>query len=179
MDLFVINSDNEYTINNVIENDDHVTITGSAAHFGAANLNGQIVDSKSFENSIKMFRENVIIPALNYNHDSNALIGGITDLYTTDSTLEVEAKLNKNIPLVRDMILPLISDGTLRSFSTEGYISMADCKDCGNNTYYTPNFSLRAIAIVSVPADHESRFTIRNYFDDQYKLKNIIKYYFF
>lgn len=179
MDVFVINSDKNYTINSVLDNDDHVIISGSAAHFGTANLNGQIVDDKSFQNSIKLFNENVIIPALNWNHDNNALIGSVLDLYTTDSTLEVKAQLNKRIPLVSNMLLPLIEDGTIKSFSTEGYISLPECEDCGNNTYYTPNFSLRAIAIVSCPADSESRFKIQNYFYNEFVKNKIVKYYFF
>lgn len=179
MNIFTYNDSHDYTINSVVVDDEFVNIAGSAAHFGTANLNGQVVDAKSFERSIELFKNETVVPALNYNHDANSLIGSVTDLHCTDDTLEVSARLNKNISLVSNMLLPMIEAGDLKSFSTEGYINLNDCKQFPDGTYYAPEFSLRAIAIVSCPADHESRFTIRNYFDNQYKLNNIIKYYFF
>lgn len=179
MNVLTYNDSAEYTINSVVVEDEFVNIAGSAAHFHKPNLNSQVVDAKSFAKSIELFKNNTLIPALNYNHDANSLVGAVTDLNCTDETLEVSARLNKNIPLVSNMLLPMIEAGDLKSFSTEGYIDLRNCKQFEDGTYYAPEFKLTAVAIVSVPADHESRFTIRNYFDDQYKLNNIVKYYFF
>lgn len=179
MNILTYNDSHNYTINSVVVEDEFINIAGSAAHFDKPNLNLQRVDAKSFQKSIERFKNQTVIPALNYNHDANSLVGAVTDLHCTDETLEVSARLNKNIPLVSNMLLPMIEAGDLKSFSTEGYIDLRNCKQFEDGTYYAPEFQLTAVAIVSCPADDQSRFTIKNYFENQFKLNNIVKYYFF
>lgn len=150
-------------ITNAIEEDSSLKILGTAAHFGSANLNGEIVDEKSFDSFFTLYNAGKLTPALNYNHDSAMLIGGVDKLYVTDNALCCEAHLNKDVAFCRDTLIPMVKGGDIKSFSTEGFVDYNDIVTNEDNTYYCKNFLLTAIAVVSVPADYNSEFSIKNY----------------
>ena len=173
--IFLDNTD--LIITNAVENKDFLKIDGTAAHFNYPNLNGEIVDSKSFNSFFEMYNSGKLKPALNYNHDSNMLIGGVDKIYIQDNTLCCSAHLNKNIAFCRDTLIPMIMSGDVKSYSTEGYVGYDDVMKREDNTYYASNFILTAVAIVSTPADYKSEFTIKNCFEkiEKEKIESAIK----
>lgn len=161
----------QYKIDNAVQKDDNLEIEGFICHFGKANLNQEIVDSKSFDTFFNMMENKQIKPKLNYNH-TDSLIGGIHDIISVDEGLYMSAYLNNNIALVRDMIAPSILAGELDSFSTEGYIQNGydGIVENEDGSYYVKDFLLTAVAIVPTPADPNATFTLRN-FIAEYKLQ--------
>ena len=155
----------ELIINNAVEDDEFLRIDGTAAHFGTPNLNGEIVDDKSFASFFEMYADGKLKPALNYNHDNNMLVGGVDKIYIQDNTLRCSAHLNKNIAFCRDTLIPMIMSGDVKSYSTEGYVGYDDIEKRDDNTYYAANFILTAVAIVPTPADYKSEFSIKNCFE--------------
>lgn len=163
----IIFSANDLHIYNVSEESNMLKIDGTAAHFNTANLNGEIVDAKSFDNFFTLYNDGKLRPALTYNHDSNMLIGGIDNIYIEDDTLRCSAHLNKDIAFCRDTLIPMVLSGDVKSYSTEGFVSWDDIEERDNNTYYAGNFMLTAVSIVTVPADYKSEFSIKNHFDEE------------
>lgn len=161
--IFLDNTD--LIITNAVEDKNFLKIDGTAAHFGSPNLNGEIVDANSFSDFFDMYNGGKLNPALNYNHDSNMLIGGVDRVYIQDNTLCCSAHLNKNIAFCRDTLIPMIMSGDVKSYSTEGYVNYNDIVMRDDGTYYASNFLLTAVAIVSTPADYRSEFTIKNCFE--------------
>lgn len=163
----IIFSSNDLHIYNVQEESNLVKIDGTAAHFNTPNLNGEIVDAKSFENFFSLYNDGKITPAFTYNHDPNMLIGGIDRIYIDGDTLRCSAHINKDIAFCRDTLIPMVLAGDVKSYSTEGYISYDDIEERENNTYYAANFLLTTVSAVTVPADYKSEFTIKNMFDEE------------
>lgn len=154
-------------IYNVQEESNLIKIDGTAAHFNVPNLNGEIVDAKSFDNFFTLYNAGKLTPAFTFNHDSNMLIGGIDRLYIEDDTLRCSAHINKDIAFCRDTLIPMVLAGDVKSYSTEGYLSYDDIEERENNTYYTSSFLLTAVSVVTVPADYKSKFTIKNMYDEE------------
>lgn len=157
---------NDLLITNAVNEDGFLRIEGTAAHFGSPNLNGEIVTAESFCNFFQLYNDGKLKPALNYNHDSTMLIGGIDSIYIKDNALCCSAHLNKDIAFCKDTLIPMVESGDIKSFSTEGYVGYNDIEEREDGNYFAKNFMLTAIAIVSVPADYKSEFCIKNYFDE-------------
>lgn len=155
---------NNFKIENAISDGDLLEIDGYCCHYNKVNLNGEMVNEASFKRFFEMQKEGKIKPALNYNH-SDQLIGGIDLLESRKEGLYMRAHLNKKIALVRDTIIPCMEAGDLNCLSTEGYImnGWEDIEELDGNSYYVKNFLLTAVAVVSVPADYEAKFTFRNF----------------
>jgi len=147
---------------NAKEENSFIFIEGSAAHFGTANLNGEIVDAASFEDFFVLYNDGKLTPALNYNHDPNMLIGGIDKIEIREDTLYVAAHVNKEIAFCRDTLIPMIMCGDCNSYSTEGFIDFNQIRENEDGTYYAGKFLLTAVAVAPVPADYKSEFTIKN-----------------
>ena len=158
-------------ITNAVEEDNMLRIEGTAAHFGEANLNNEIVDEKSFDSFFLLYREGKLTPVLNFNHDPYALIGGIDNIYTKDNALWCSAHLNKDIAICRDTLIPMVMSGDIKSYSTEGWVGFNDIVEHDDGTYYCKNFMLTGVAVVSLPADYNSEFSIKNYFENNKTLK--------
>lgn len=152
-------------ITNAMEEDSFLRIEGTAAHFGTPNLNGEIVDATSFNDFFSLYEAGKLKPALNFNHDSSMPIGGIDKLYIKDDALYCAAHLNKDVAFCRDTLIPMVMGGDIRSYSTEGFVRYEDIEEREDGNYFAKKFLLTAVAIVSVPADYNSAFTIKNYFD--------------
>lgn len=160
--IFIYNP--EFKIENAVADDNLLKIEGYFCHFNKMNLNGEVVDENSFKEFFKMYGEKKIQPALNFNH-TDSLIGGIDNVTSKGDGLWLNAHLNRNVALVRDMIEPCIMAGDLNSFSSEGYIAggwdgITELKDGG---YYVKNFMLTAVAVVAVPADPDAKFSLQNF----------------
>ena len=158
-------------ITNAVEEDNMLRIEGTAAHFGEANLNNEIVDEKSFDSFFLLYRDGKLTPVLNFNHDPYALIGGIDNIYTKDNALWCSAHLNKDIAICRDTLIPMVMSGDIKSYSTEGWVGFNDIVEHDDGTYYCKNFMLTGVAVVSLPADYNSEFSIKNYFENNKTLK--------
>ena len=156
---------NNLHIFNAVEKDSFIQIEGSAAHFGTPNLNGEIVDAASFDDFFALYQDGKLIPALNYNHDSNMLIGGVDEVAIHDDTLYVRAHINKNIAFCRDTLIPMVLASDVNSYSTEGFCDLNKVKENEDGTYYAGSFILTALAVVTTPADWQSEFTIKNHFE--------------
>lgn len=161
-------------ITNAVEDNDFLIIEGTAAHFDVPNLNSEIVNAASFDKFFKLYKEEKKIrPSLTYNHDSANLIGGIDDIYVENDTLMCLAHVNKNIRFCADTLIPSILAGDTKSFSTEGFVSYDDIEERENNTYYCKNFLLTAISVVNLPADYQSEFVIKNWYEAEKALKTL------
>lgn len=152
-------------ITNAVEEDNMLRIEGTAAHFGEANLNNEIVDEKSFDSFFLLYREGKLTPVLNFNHDPYALIGGIDNIYTKDNALWCSAHLNKDIAICRDTLIPMVMSGDIKSYSTEGWVGFNDIVEHDDGTYYCKNFMLTGVAVVSLPADYNSEFCVKNFYE--------------
>lgn len=155
---------NSLNIDDYTNSDGSFVVNGYAAHFTTPNLNGEIVDARSFSNSIADFDKGLQNVVLNYNHNQEKIIGGVDSLKSDDKGLYISAHLNTNIPYVNEYVIPNIVSKDLRSFSTEGYVSYDDVIANQDGTYYVSNFMLYAVAIVSNPADQLASFSIANAF---------------
>lgn len=156
-----------FKIENALQKDDTIEIEGFACHFNKENLNGEIVDANSFTTFFKMMEEGKLKPKLNWNH-TDTLIGGINDIISVDEGLYMNAYLNTNIAIVRDMIGPSVLAKELDSFSTEGYIQNGydGIVEMEDGSYYVKDFLLTAVAVVPTPADWNATFTLKNFIDE-------------
>lgn len=133
-------------------------VKGYACHYNKPNLNRQIVDENSFVKALKERKESNLATPINYCHDSNDMIGKVLNFYSDSEGLFIEAELIDEMDTVKNKVLPLIKNGVIDSFSTEGYISKSDIEKRPNNAYYINNFDLTAIAVVNNPADRGAKF---------------------
>lgn len=154
---------NELAITNAAEDGDLLNIEGVACHYNRANLNGEIVNAKSFDVFFGLYNDKKLTPALNWSHNSDIIIGGIDSLVSKKDGLHMQAHLNKNVAIVRDTLLPNILAGDIKSLSTEGWAQNIRWND-DDDTYYVGDFILTAVAVVSTPADYEAEFSVRNKF---------------
>lgn len=153
-----------FKIENAVTEDNNLVINGMAAHYNVRNLNDEIVDANSFSEFFNLYNEGKLTPALNWNH-SDTIIGGVDLIESRKDGLWMQAHLNGNVAICRDMIIPCIMGNELNSFSTEGYIrdgvNGVDFNEDGS--YYVRNFLLTAVAIVPTPADSDAKFSVKNY----------------
>lgn len=162
-----------FTISNTQETTNRLEIEGYACHFNTTNLNHERVDEKSFTKFLGMFNNGEIIPKLNYNHTTE-YIGGITNFNTDNTGLKIRAYLNKEVAIVRDMLLPNILDGNINQFSTEGFVENGynGIVEFDDGSYYVKDFILTDVAIVAHPADPKATFTLAN-FIEEYKVQKL------
>lgn len=163
---------NDFKIENAVEEDNFLAIEGYCCHYNKTNLNDERVDAHSFDTFFEMYVNNQLSPKLNYNHNSDYIIGSIDDFESMEDGLYMKARVNKNVAICKDMIIPNILSKTLDSFSTEGYIKngydgIIENKD---GSYYVKDFLLTAVAIVPTPADWDAKFSLANYLQE-YKAK--------
>jgi HK97 family phage prohead protease len=143
-------------------------VKGYACHWNVANGNGEIVLPTSFDESLEFYKSNDLKIPINYNHIENCILGHITNIYKDSIGLYIVAELNEDVDLVKNQVAPLIKDGTLDRFSTEGFISRQDIERVDNKTYIAKKFDLKAVAIVPLPADINAKLSInRRLFKDE------------
>ena len=159
---------NNLKIENAVETDSLLNIEGYCCHFNRANLNQEVVDAHSFDTFFDMYVEGKLNPKLNYNHDSNYIIGGIDDFDVKKDGLYMKAHINKNVAICRDMIIPNILSGDLNTFSTEGYIKdgYSGIVENEDGSYYVKDFLLTAVGVVPTPADWDAKFTLTNFINE-------------
>lgn len=134
-------------------------IKGYACHFNRRNSNGEIVTPSSFDVSLKYYSDNNLAVPINYNHISDMILGKVLRFVKDSSGLFIEADINDEVDSVKNFVKPLVKDGTLNRFSTEGVIKREDIEQVSKDTYIAKNFELRAIAIVPMPADIDAVFS--------------------
>lgn len=148
-------------INSIQEDDNFLRIKGYGSHHNVANLNRQITDAKSYDEFFRLYRENKIVPLLNYEHDPYTVIGTVDSVTCDDTGLYFECSVNKAVKICDEQIIPNIKAGVLKSFSTQGFVSYDDIvenEETGN--YYCRNFILTDLAVVAHPADWQSEFEV-------------------
>ena len=154
---------NNIKITNAESDGDIGRIAGYAAHWYNENMNNERVNSASFDKFFTLMESGKIEPTINYNHDSNMVIGKIDALDRDDKGLYMLAHINKKIAFVRDTLWPLIEDGDMTGLSTEGFIeSSQDIEWLNDDTYYVKSFILTSVAITPIPADGYARFSLVN-----------------
>ena len=160
--IYIYNQD--FKIQNAVQNDTRLNIEGYFCHYNKPNLNREIVDENSFGEFFKLYGEKKVVPALNYDH-TNSLIGGVDGIEKRSDGLWLNAHLNRNVALVRDMLEPCIMSGDINSFSSEGYIvgGWDGITELNDGNYYVKNFLLTAVAVVAVPADPDAKFSLQNF----------------
>lgn len=131
-------------------------VKGYACHYNKPNANGQIVDEKSFEAVLKARKADGVNIPINYQHNSPVMIGKINNFYSDSEGLFIEGEIFDDMAIVKEFVSPLIKNGVIERFSTEGYIRKADMERRENNTYYARNFELTAVAVVNLPADKDA-----------------------
>lgn len=153
------------TINSYTEDDNFLHIEGYGAHFNRANLNQERVDANSFNQFFTMYNEGKLTPILNWNHDSNQVIGTIDTITSDETGLFFKASINRGVKFCDENLIPNITAGVINSFSTEGYIGGGydGIVEYEDGSYYVKNFILTALAVVSTPADWDAKFGIANY----------------
>lgn len=163
---------NNIKIENHSETPDRLNIEGYICHFNRENLNSEMVDSNSFDTFFEMYGEGKLVPIVNYNHDSNQIIGGIDTIETRKDGLYMKAFLNRDVKINSDMIIPNILAGTISGFSTEGFIQDGwdGIVELESGGYYVKNFILTAVAVTATPADWDAKFSLSN-FIKEYKEK--------
>lgn len=149
-----------------------MNIKGYACHFNKRNANGEIVTPDSFKQTLSYYKNHDIKVPINYNHNSDMIIGHVEHFYTANDGLYIDATLNEEVDTVKNFVLPLVKDGTLKCFSTEGYIKKSDIERVNHNTYIAHNFDLRAIAVVNLPADIDAQFVTNSFHDDNISVFN-------
>ena len=152
-------------------------VKGYACHFNQRNANGEIVTAQSFTDTLKYHSENKIAIPINYNHNADMILGHVTDYQLLPDGLFIVAELNDDVDTVKNFVAPLVKDGTLNRFSTEGLIKYADLERLSDDTYIAKVFELQAIAIVNNPADvgavisYNGRRTEQTHFFDGFNAK--------
>lgn len=157
---------NSFKIENALTEDEKLIINGYCAHFGVKNLNEEVVDANSFNEFFSLYDSGKLTPCLNYNHNSDQIIGGIDYIERTKNGLFMTAHLNKNVPLC-DMLIPNILSGDISGLSTEGFVKngVDGVEFLDEGGYYVKDFLLTGVAVVSTPADWNAQFTVKNYLD--------------
>lgn len=139
----------------------NLVIEGYAAHWNTPNKNGEIVDKDSFSYWLNELENGGQKPCMNYQHESNNIIGGWDLLECDDKGLYVIGHINSAVKFCEERVIPLVKNGDLNCLSTEGFSDRNTNKVTENGIYIT-NFILTAIALVGLPADFDAKFEIRN-----------------
>ena len=138
-----------------------MNVKGYAAHFGVANYNGELVKPHSFQKwaeDYKVLSEEVgySIP-INLNHNGEKPIGKITSVAIDEVGVYITADISDTM-IDRYNLRPIITDGDMDAFSTEGYIDRDTMKINDDGTYTANGFYLVAVALVCNPADPNAIF---------------------
>lgn len=152
---------NALHIDSVNVTDTGATVEGYAAHFNKVNGNGEIVDENSFTKFFEELKAGGLMPAFNWQHNSDRIIGGWDSITADAEGLKVVGHLNTESKFVRDEVLPLLKAGDVASLSTEGFSWFEDWEE-REDGFYIKNFSLTAIALVALPADFGARVSLKN-----------------
>jgi len=155
---------NTFTVENAVNENDFLNISGYCCKYGGVNLNGEAVDANSFNTFFKMRESGQIRPYFNWEH-TDTTIGGIDEIKSDENGLFIKCHLTKGVAIVRDMIAPLVISGDLNSFSTEGrilngYDGIVQLPEGG---YYVKDFILLGVSVVRTPACPDAKFTLSNY----------------
>ena len=138
-------------------------ITGYAALFNHKNLNNEVVFETSFDSSMQMIADGQLKPYLNYEHNPDKIIGGIDNVEKDKKGLIITSHLNRKIKWVDEWLCPLIENGDIKSYSTEGTVlSPDDIVENSDGSYTVKNFILLGCAITKTPAEWQSEFSIAN-----------------
>lgn len=137
-------------------------VSGYACHFNKRNDNGEIVLPTSFNKTLKYHEENNLSIPINFNHNENLLLGKVESYQIMPSGLFITASLNDEVDTVKNFVKPLVKDGTLNRFSTEGLIKYEDLERISNDTYIAKEYELKAVAIVAHPADLDAFFSFNS-----------------
>lgn len=165
-------ADDMATFNAIEENDRFLRIEGLGCHFGKPNLNGEIVDSSSFNDFFTMYNSGQLRPLLNYQHQQDCVIGTIDEITRDGIGLHFRCSINKDVAFVRDNLCPNIKNGVIRSFSTEGIIKNGyEGIEEREEGYYVKSFILSGLAVVNLPADPQATFTVCNMLKEREALK--------
>ena len=164
--IFYIN--NEIAIANAVEEDNFLRIEGYACHYNVTNLNRERVNAKSFDAFFELYNSKKLTPMLNWAHNQDNIIGGIDTLESKKDGLYMTARLNKDVKIVADMILPNVLAGDIKGLSTEGWANNIDY-DEKDDTYYVHDFMLLGIAVVKTPADWAAEFSFANYYKNNHQ----------
>ena len=165
---------NNIKIENHSETPERLNIEGYICHFMQKNLNDEVVDKNSFNDFFEMYSEGKITPVVNYNHDSNQIIGGVDTIETREDGLYMKAFLNREVRINSEMIIPNILAGTLNGFSTEGFIKDGwdGIVELSNGGYYVKSFLLTSVAVTATPADWDAKFSLSNFIKEYRERKN-------
>lgn len=165
---------NNIKIENHSETPERLNIEGYICHFNRENLNSEVVDLNSFDDFFEMYNEGKLKPIVNYNHDSNQIIGGVDTIETKENGLYMTAHLNRGVKINDDMIIPNILAGTINGFSTEGFIKDGynGIVELENGGYYVKSFLLTAVAVTATPADWDAKFSLSNFIKEYKEQKN-------
>lgn len=165
---------NNIKIENHSETPERLNIEGYICHFMKKNLNEEVVDKDSFNDFFEMYGEGKLTPVVNYNHDSNQIIGGVETIETREDGLYMKAFLNRDVKINSEMIIPNILAGTINGFSTEGFIKDGynGIVELDNGGYYVKSFLLTSVAVTATPADWDAKFSLSNFIKDYSEHKN-------
>lgn len=160
---------NDIAISKFNDTEDKFFVEGYACHYHTPNLNNEIVDASSFEKFFEMRKDGKISTKLNYQHNSDHLIGGVDDIVSLQDGLYITAHLNKGVKLCSETLIPNIIGGDLNAFSTEGFVldGYNGIVENNDNTYYVKNFILTSVALVTTPADYNAKFSIKNFIQNK------------
>lgn len=150
-----------------------IDIAGTACHWNKVNLNSQIVTNTSFDTFLSLYGSGKLSVVVNYEHNSDKVIGTIDEVKKESDGLWVEGHLNSNIPYVKEWLLPLIEAGDIKSLSTEGYIlnGYKGIVELSDGSYIVKDMILTAVAVTSHPADWDADFSVKNYIEEYKALK--------
>lgn len=156
----------DFAISNAMEDGDLLRIEGRACTYNVKNLNNEVVNEKSFVETLKLYNAKQLKPAFTYEHKKDMLIGGIDALESRQDGLYIKAHLNKNVKLCQDTLIPCILANDIKGLSTEGYIigGYNGVEIFDDGSYYVKNMMLTAVSVVNVPADPMANFyTVANF----------------
>lgn len=158
---------NNFRIENAVDGDNFLQISGMCTHWNIPNLNMEVVDANSFNAFFELYDEGKLKPSLNYNH-SDLIIGGIDSIEKKEDGLFMTAHINKTVKDCTDSIIPNILAGDITGLSTEGFIKGGydGVEFLEDGSYYVKNFILTAVAVVPNPADWQAEFSIKNYLNN-------------
>ena len=129
------------------------------ANTNAVDRVNDVVDPEAFQKSIDTYKMN---PILRYNHKTGEVVGKVLELkIVPQKGLWIKAQVAKGTPEA-DKVWKLILQGALRAFSIYGKIVSKGQKRLpdGKVIQNVTEFDLQEIAVVDVPANQESIFTI-------------------
>lgn len=165
---------NSVNLSNTLEvpEDNKIFIEGYAMHFNTVNMNGEMVIPGAFDEFFEILKDKKNMPIFDVFHQQDNIIGAWTDIRQDETGLWVEGFLDLDVQYVRDNIAPLVRNGALSNLSTEMWISFDDIEQKEDH-YIVKKAMLTGISLVSIGADMDTRFTIKNALEEPKDEKNI------